>query len=116
MNHQELKAKTPADLLAYAEELEIENATVLRKQDIMFAILKHLAENDQPIYGAAALARGRGDCVAIARLTALFEEFPSLPANSLTREAVRLIGDRGAGRLGACEQQGLQDLYRRAVA
>ncbi len=55
MNLQELKAKTPADLLAYAEELEIENASTLRKQDMMFAILKHLAENDQPIYGSGVL-------------------------------------------------------------
>jgi len=55
MNLQDLKSKTPADLLAYAEELEIENASTLRKQDMMFAILKHLAENDQPIYGSGVL-------------------------------------------------------------
>ena len=55
MNLQDLKSKTPADLLAFAEELEIENASVLRKQDMMFAILKHLAENDQPIYGSGVL-------------------------------------------------------------
>ncbi len=55
MNLQELKAKSPADLLAFAEELEIENASALRKQDMMFAILKHLAENDQPIYGRGVL-------------------------------------------------------------
>ena len=51
MNLKELKAKAPADLLAYAEELEIENASSLRKQDMMFAILKRLAENDVAIYG-----------------------------------------------------------------
>ena len=43
MNLKELKQKTPADLLSYAEELEIENASTMRKQDIMFAILKQLA-------------------------------------------------------------------------
>ena len=43
---KELKQKPPADLLTYAEELEIENASTMRKQDIMFAILKQLAEND----------------------------------------------------------------------
>ncbi len=48
MNLQELKAKTPADLLAFAEDLEIENASALRKQDMMFAILKQMAENDVP--------------------------------------------------------------------
>jgi transcription termination factor Rho len=51
MNLKELKQKTPADLLSYAEELEIENASTMRKQDIMFAILKQLAENDVPIFG-----------------------------------------------------------------
>jgi transcription termination factor Rho len=51
MNLQELKRKTPADLLAFAEQLQIENASNLRKQDMMFAILKQLAENDQAIYG-----------------------------------------------------------------
>ncbi len=55
MNLQDLKAKTPADLLSYAEELDIENASTLRKQDMMFAILKHLADTDQPIYGSGVL-------------------------------------------------------------
>ena len=55
MNLQELKVKSPADLLAYAEELEIENASTLRKQDMMFAILKQLANNDQAIYGSGVL-------------------------------------------------------------
>ncbi len=55
MNLQELKAKTPAELLAFAEELQIENAGTLRKQDMMFAILKQLADNDVPIYGEGVL-------------------------------------------------------------
>jgi transcription termination factor Rho len=55
MNLKELKAKTPADLLAFAEELQIENASTLRKQDMMFAILKQLADNDQAIYGDGVL-------------------------------------------------------------
>ena len=55
MNLQELKQKSPADLLAFAEELEIENASTLRKQDMMFAILKHLAENDVIISGDGGL-------------------------------------------------------------
>ena len=46
MHLQELKQKSPADLLAYAEDLEVENASTLRKQDMMFAILKQLANND----------------------------------------------------------------------
>ncbi|MBT6307274.1 MAG: transcription termination factor Rho [Rhodospirillaceae bacterium] len=55
MHLQELKNKTAADLLSFAEELEIENASVLRKQDMMFAILKQLAENDVGIYGMGVL-------------------------------------------------------------
>jgi transcription termination factor Rho len=55
MNLQELKKKPPADLLAFAEELEIENASTMRKQDMMFAILKQLAENDVVISGDGVL-------------------------------------------------------------
>src|ERR1700676_3546651 len=55
MNLQELKRKTPAELLAFAEELQIENASSLRKQDMMFAVLKQLAENDVPIQGEGVL-------------------------------------------------------------
>ncbi len=55
MNLQELKTKSPADLLAFAEELEIENASTLRKQDMMFAILKQLAVKDVPISGQGVL-------------------------------------------------------------
>ncbi|MDP4796755.1 MAG: transcription termination factor Rho [Rhodospirillales bacterium] len=55
MNLKDLKKKSPADLLAYAEELEIENASSLRKQDMMFAILKHLAEDDIAIFGDGVL-------------------------------------------------------------
>src|ERR1700677_3436418 len=55
MNLQELKRKTPAELLAFAEDLQIENASSLRKQDMMFAILKQLADNDTPIYGDGVL-------------------------------------------------------------
>ena len=55
MHLQELKQKSPGELLAYAEELEIENASSLRKQEMMFAILKHLADNEVAIYGDGVL-------------------------------------------------------------
>ncbi len=55
MHLAELKAKSPADLLSFAESLQIENASSLRKQDMLFSILKNLAENDQAIYGAGTL-------------------------------------------------------------
>jgi transcription termination factor Rho len=55
MNLQELKAKSPADLLAFAEELQVENASALRKQDMMFAILKQLALKEVPISGVGTI-------------------------------------------------------------
>jgi transcription termination factor Rho len=55
MNLQELKRKSPADLLIFAESLQIENASNLRRQDMMFAILKRLAENDTAIFGDGVL-------------------------------------------------------------
>ncbi|MBX3494171.1 MAG: transcription termination factor Rho [Parvibaculum sp.] len=48
---QDLKAKSPTDLLALAEELEVENASTLRTQDMMFAILKQYAEQNIDIIG-----------------------------------------------------------------
>ena len=55
MNLQELKEKTPTELLEYAEELEVENASTLRKQDMLFAILKQLAQNNVEISGGGVL-------------------------------------------------------------
>ncbi len=55
MHLAELKMKSPADLVSFAESLDIENASSLRKQDMLFAILKNLAENDQPIHGDGTL-------------------------------------------------------------
>lgn len=52
---QELKDKTPTDLVAYAEALEIENASSLRKQDMLFAILKTLADEGTEIIGSGVL-------------------------------------------------------------
>ena len=48
---QDLKAKSPTELLAIAEELEVENASTLRTQDMMFAILKQYAEQGIDIIG-----------------------------------------------------------------
>ena len=55
MNLQELKSKTPAELLAFAKELQIYNASMLRKQDMIFAILEQLANKDIPIFGNGVL-------------------------------------------------------------
>ena len=52
---QEIKEKSAAELLALADELEVENASTLRKQDMMFAILKSLAEDNVAIVGRGVL-------------------------------------------------------------
>jgi transcription termination factor Rho len=48
---QDLKAKSPTELLSFAEEVEVEAASTLRKQELMFAILKQLAARDVEIIG-----------------------------------------------------------------
>jgi transcription termination factor Rho len=55
MKLQELKTKKPNELLEFAEDLEIENASSMRKQDMMFAILKELAERNVEITGDGVL-------------------------------------------------------------
>jgi len=51
MKLQDLKAKSPPELLATAEDLEVDNASTLRKQELMFAILKQLAAREIDIVG-----------------------------------------------------------------
>jgi len=51
MKLQELKSKSPTDLIAFAESLEVENASIMRKQELMFAILKKLSVQEIEIIG-----------------------------------------------------------------
>jgi len=55
MNLNDLKKKTPAELLAAAEELQIESASTLRRQELMFGILKRMADSDQAIFGSGVV-------------------------------------------------------------
>jgi transcription termination factor Rho len=55
MNLQELKQKNPAELIIEAEKLGIENPSTLRKQEILFAILKKLAEKNEQITAIGVL-------------------------------------------------------------
>ena len=57
MKLQDLKTKSPTELLSFAEEVAVENASAMRKQELMFAILKQLAARDVDITGDR---RGRG--------------------------------------------------------
>jgi len=51
MKLQDLKSKSPTDLIGFAESLEVENASIMRKQELMFAILKKLSMQDIEIIG-----------------------------------------------------------------
>ena len=51
LNLSDLKAKSPKDLLAMAEELDIENASTMRKGEMMFQILRERADDGWEIFG-----------------------------------------------------------------
>ena len=55
MKLQDLKEKSPTELLSFAEEVEVENASAMRKQELMFAILKQLAEREIDITGSGVV-------------------------------------------------------------
>jgi transcription termination factor Rho len=55
MHLKELKKKTPAELVEMAEELEVEAASTMRRQDLMFAILKEMAEDGEDIIGQGTI-------------------------------------------------------------
>jgi len=69
---EDLKTKSPTELLALAEDLSVENASTMRKQELLFAILKQFAGRDVEIIGggvvgfnAAQMATGLGADVTI---------------------------------------------------
>ncbi|MGE0610988.1 MAG: transcription termination factor Rho [Hyphomicrobiales bacterium] len=55
MKLQDLKMKSPTELLSFAEEVDVENASAMRKQELMFAILKQLAARDVEITGTGVV-------------------------------------------------------------
>src|SRR3989475_6937808 len=55
MKLQDLKVKTPTELLSFAEETGVENASAMRKQELMFAILKQLASKETDIIGEGVI-------------------------------------------------------------
>ena len=50
-----MKQKTPVQLIGMAEDMEIDNVASMRKQELMFAILKAVAENDEAIFGGGVI-------------------------------------------------------------
>ncbi len=55
MKLQDLKSKSPTELSSFADEVGVENASALRKQELMFAILKQLAARDTTIIGTGVV-------------------------------------------------------------
>lgn len=55
MHLKDLKQKSPKELLTQAEELGIEDASSMRVQDLIFAIMKKVASDDQTIYGEGTI-------------------------------------------------------------
>jgi transcription termination factor Rho len=55
MHLKELKKRTPAELVEMAEEFEVEGASTMRRQDLMFAILKEVAEDGEEIVGQGTI-------------------------------------------------------------
>ena len=55
MHLEDLKQKTPVQLIDMAEDMEIDNVASMRKQELMFAILKAVAENDEAIFGGGVI-------------------------------------------------------------
>lgn len=56
IGRQELKQKSPAELLALAEELDVENASALRKQDMIFSVLKAYSSKGTNIHAGGVLS------------------------------------------------------------
>jgi transcription termination factor Rho len=55
MHLKELKQRTPAELVSMAEEYDVEGASTMRRQDLMFAILKEVAEDGEEILGIGTI-------------------------------------------------------------
>jgi hypothetical protein len=86
----ELKAKSPADLLKMAEELEIENASTMRKGDMMFAILKETAEDGVEISGDGVLEVLQDGFGFLRSPEAILAERPTLGAQELR---IRIVAE-----------------------
>ena len=83
MHLQDLKSKSPSDLIKLAEEMEVENASSMRKQEIMFAILKTLAEKDEEIFGIGVLEVLQDDVLVVSIFFVISLEFHNLNQEEL---------------------------------
>ncbi len=74
MKLQDLKTKSPTELLSFAEEVSVENASAMRKQELMFAILKQLAARDVEITGTGVVECCRTASASCARPTRIISQ------------------------------------------
>ena len=90
MNLQELKIKKPPELLAFAEEQGVEGAAMMRRQELMFAILQKVAAAEQAIFGTGTievLPDGFGYLRSM-------EAIPAAPTTSMSARPGRKVGCR----------------------
>jgi len=103
---QDLKAKSPTELLSLAEELQVENASTLRTQDMMFAILKQYAEQGIDIIGEGVvevLPDGFGSCARPRQTICRSDDIYVHPRRSgfLVRTAIRSRVNSAARRMAS---------------
>ena len=109
---KELKKKSPTELLTFAEEHEVENASIMRKQELMFAILKQLATKDIEIIGEGVveiLQDGFGFLRSPMRITS---QDPTI-SMYLHRKSVSLAcGQETPSRVSSVAQERASDILR----
>jgi hypothetical protein len=88
MKLQDLKAKSPAELVSFAEELEVENASTMRKQELMFAILKQLSMRETDIIGEGVVEVLSDRTISMSR-PPRFDDLGSGPATPSTDKSDR---------------------------
>ena len=103
MKLKELKQKSPTELLAFAEENEVENASTMRKQELMFAILKQLASVEVQIIGEGVVEILDMDSPSCGRPTPTISPVPTISMyrhhNSGGWGCARAIRSRGSSEV-----------------
>ena len=114
MKLKELKQKSPTELLAFAEENDVENASTMRKQELMFAILKQLASVEVQIIGEGVVEILQDGFAFLRSADANY--LPGPDDIYVSPSQIRRLGlaDRRYGRRGDPEPQGRRALFRAA--
>ncbi|KAG1702747.1 Transcription termination factor Rho [Nymphon striatum] len=101
MKLQELNSKSPTELVAFAEGLEVENASTMRKQELMFATLKSLAEQDVEIIGEGVVEiTSRWFWIFAFSQRELFARLTIRPIRICQGRVIDLVAPLGKGQRG----------------